>query len=325
MTHPLRLVVAFFLGVAAFTAFIGAAKAAPALRSVVTVTRDIVVLGDLISDAGALAGTPIFRAPDHGLTGTLSADSVIAAARKAGLEISSNGAIREISVTRSGRAAGKAEIEGAIRLALADHTRSPAPENIDISFEGEPLLTADTAENARVEANILRWSAENGVFEATISLTANGRTLVRQNITGNAMDGIDVVVAATSITRKKTLDPQDLTIVRLPRRQVTADMVQDIAEAVGMSTKRAMRGNDVIRNGDLEKPILVERGATVTIVHAVPGMTLTARGQALSAGAKGTAVSVMNNQSKRVIDATVTGTGQVTVTTGHAAVVLSAR
>jgi flagella basal body P-ring formation protein FlgA len=48
-------------------------------------------------------------------------------------------------------------------------------------------------------------------------------------------------------------------------------------------------------------------------VFEVPGITLTARGKALSAGAEGDTIDVLNPHSKRVLQATVRGPGTVVV------------
>ena len=67
------------------------------------------------------------------------------------------------------------------------------------------------------------------------------------------------------------------------------------------------------------KPELVQRNETVTIIYEVPGIVLTMRGKALEAGAEGDIINVLNVQSKRTIQATVTGPGRVTVSRRHAA------
>jgi flagella basal body P-ring formation protein FlgA len=50
------------------------------------------------------------------------------------------------------------------------------------------------------------------------------------------------------------------------------------------------------------------------ILYEVPGISLTARGKAEENGSLGDTVNVLNVQSKRVIQAVVSGPGQVTVT-----------
>ena len=63
------------------------------------------------------------------------------------------------------------------------------------------------------------------------------------------------------------------------------------------------------------KPAIIQRNDTVTIVYEAPGFTLTLRGQAQEAGALGDTISVLNVESKRVVQGVVSGPGRVTVNT----------
>ncbi len=87
MTSPtsIRLL---FAGVAFAVALGGAAAAqtpsapaAPALKASVTVSGDIVTIGDLVENAGPVADVPIFRAPDLGTTGAVATDRILDAIR----------------------------------------------------------------------------------------------------------------------------------------------------------------------------------------------------------------------------------------------------
>ena len=51
----------------------------PRLKSAARVSSDIVRIGDLIENAGAVANTPIFRAPDLGQTGAVASRAVLEA------------------------------------------------------------------------------------------------------------------------------------------------------------------------------------------------------------------------------------------------------
>ena len=65
----------------------------------------------------------------------------------------------------------------------------------------------------------------------------------------------------------------------------------------------------------------MQRNDTVTLIYEAPGLTLTLRGQAQDAGALGDTISVINSQSKRVVQGVVTGPGRVTVTPSPARLV----
>ena len=56
---------------------------------------------------------------------------------------------------------------------------------------------------------------------------------------------------------------------------------------------------------------LVLRNETVTLVYEAPGMVLTIRGKANDGGAEGDVISVLNEQSKRVVQGMIVGPGRV--------------
>ena len=97
-----------------------AAAQAPALRASVTVTGDVVRIGDLIDNAGAVAEVPIFRSPDLGTRGAVATDRIVEAIRPHQLiDIDTRG-LTEVIVTRASRTitgAGDcgAHIAGAVR------------------------------------------------------------------------------------------------------------------------------------------------------------------------------------------------------------------
>jgi flagella basal body P-ring formation protein FlgA len=70
----------------------------------------------------------------------------------------------------------------------------------------------------------------------------------------------------------------------------------------------------MLRQADLTKPELVQRNEAVTLLFEVPGILLTVRGKALDAGTQGDIINVLNTQSKRTVQGTVTALGTVTVT-----------
>src|SRR5215467_5776163 len=85
--------------------------ATPVLKRSVTVTNDVVRIGDLVDNAGANANVPLFRSPDIGTTGMVAASQVVQALRSHAIaDVNTNG-IDGIEVTRAGRAILKKEIE----------------------------------------------------------------------------------------------------------------------------------------------------------------------------------------------------------------------
>src|SRR6187397_1124606 len=85
--------------------------AAPALRASVTVSGDIVRIGDIIDNAGTAAQIAIYRAPDLGTTGVLPVAQVLNTLRSHHVIGVDTRDLREISVTRLARTLESKDIE----------------------------------------------------------------------------------------------------------------------------------------------------------------------------------------------------------------------
>src|SRR3954454_24251221 len=92
--------------------------AAPVLRGNVTVSSDIVRVGDIIDNAGSAAQIAIYRAPDLGTTGSLPVPQVLNALRAHQVIAVDARDLKEISVTRLARTIDSKDIEAQVARAL---------------------------------------------------------------------------------------------------------------------------------------------------------------------------------------------------------------
>ena len=109
----------------------------PSLKSEAIINGDIVRIGDLIENAGIVATVPIFRAPDLGYTGTVSADAVLEAVRKHALIGVNVGDVREVTVTRASRTIPADEIEDVIAKSLSARHDLGSSKDIVVTFARE--------------------------------------------------------------------------------------------------------------------------------------------------------------------------------------------
>ena len=166
-----------------------------------------------------------------------------------------------------------------------------------------------------LEITKLDYSASNGRFTATLKL-ASGRLFGLQ---GKVEDGYDIPVLTRQIRAGEIVNNEDLTFVRMAQSRLARGSLVNADDIVGLSAKRQLRAGIALRSGDFEKPIVVRKGDTVTMVFRAPGVELTARGKAMTAGGIGDTVAVLNAQSHKQVDAVVTGSGSVTVSPHGAA------
>lgn len=131
-----------------------------------------------------------------------------------------------------------------------------------------------------------------------------------QTFTLKATVSAKVAIAATAVSSGKALTEAD---VAVERRDITSlpDAISDPAAAVGQSSRRALRGGDVLRSAWLSAPVLVKRGDSVRIVAQRDGITVTVAGEAQESGARGAVVRVRNSGNGKVIRARVVDEGTV--------------
>jgi flagellar basal body P-ring formation protein FlgA len=122
---------------------------------------------------------------------------------------------------------------------------------------------------------------------------------------------IRIVVPARAIARGQTIGDSDLAYQMVDAQSVQPGIVTSMDDLDGMEARRVLRAGEPVRPDDIRKPILVTKGATVTMTFNAPGIMLTAVGKAMTEGGMGESVTVLNPVSYRQITCTVTGAGTV--------------
>jgi flagella basal body P-ring formation protein FlgA len=288
--------------------------AAPALRANVTVTGDLVRIGDIIDNAGSAAQIAIYRAPDLGTTGSLSVTQVLNALRSHQVIGVDTKDLKEISVTRLARTLEGKDIEAQVARALERKNGLGEAANLTLAFDRDPGdIRLDAANSGAMQASIVRFDPRNGRFDITFEISNDsGTATAKLRFSGSAVETIEAAVLARSIERNEVLKSSDVVIERRPKAEVGNDAATR-ERAVGMQARRQLRAGQAVRVADLAKPDLVQRDQNVTLIYDTPGIYLTVRGKALDNGTEGDVVNVMNLQSKRTISGTVTGRGQVSI------------
>src|SRR6478752_6129696 len=291
------------------------AIAAPALRASVTVSGDIVRIGDIVDNAGTAAQIAIYRAPDLGTTGALPVAHVLNALRAHQVIGVVTGELKEISVTRLARTIESKDIEQQVARALERRNGLGEAANLSLTFDRDPGdVRLDASNTGGIQASAVRYDPRNSRFDVTFEIAnENGTSSTRLRFSGTAIETIEAAVLARNVERNEVLKSSDVVVERRPKAEVGADAAAR-DRAVGMQARRQLRAGQALRVADLARPDLVQRDQNVTLVYESPGLYLTVRGKALEGGTEGDVVNVMNLQSKRTVSGTVSGRGQVSIT-----------
>ncbi|WP_219685052.1 flagellar basal body P-ring formation chaperone FlgA [Bradyrhizobium canariense] len=288
--------------------------ATPTLRASITVTSDVVRVGDLIDNAGSAALIPVYRSPDLGTTGALPVAQVLAVLRAKQVIGVMTGDIKEVQVIRLARTLANKDLETAVATALERRFGLGDAANITVTFDrGIADMRLDASNTGTLQPVATRYDARSGRFDIAFEINNDSNPApTKLRFTGTAIETVEVAVLTRDIDRVDLLKASDVAMERRPKAEVTGEAASR-DRTLGMQLRRPMRAGTPIRVADIVKPDFVQRDQNVTVIYQVPGIYLTTRGKAIESGAEGDTISVLNLQTKRTLSGVVTGRGQVTV------------
>ncbi|MDR3154327.1 MAG: flagellar basal body P-ring formation chaperone FlgA [Deltaproteobacteria bacterium] len=155
-------------------------------------------------------------------------------------------------------------------------------------------------------------SSNPNYLSGTVYFTVNGQDAGRVRVTAQIDLQVPALVAARDLPRGHVLGEEDLSESYVPFARAKGALT-DAAQGAGQTLKTSVRAGAPVRDRDLVRTAMVSKGETVTIIAQSGGLKVTALGQAREEGALGQTISVMNQDSKKVISAKVIGPGQVEV------------
>jgi flagella basal body P-ring formation protein FlgA len=311
-----RIVIAFVLlvGLGCEAGAQSAPATAPKLKELVTVTSELVRIGDLVENAGTAADTPVFRAPDLGETGSVPVSRVADALRPYDIANLDTAGLTEVVVTRAARDITRKDIDERITRAFAGQYGFGQADNLAVILDRDiRVLHVEATATADLAVSRMNLDPRNGRFD--ISFELPGSMAARRlplRFTGTISETLEATTLLRAVRAGETIKASDVATERRPRADVGNETIS-VDQAVGMAAKHALRAGQALRTGDLIKPQVVQRNEAITLTYEVPGILLTVRGKALEAGAVGDIIGVLNIQSNRTIQATVTGPGRVAI------------
>ncbi len=290
----------------------GTAVQAATLKPAATVADGQILLGDLFDGlAPDLAVRPVLTAPEPGRRANLDAPALSRIAAASGIDWRATGGADRIVVERASVQVTNVTIVDSLRQALRD---AGAGDGVDVLLDNRTLsFFLPVGNDATVRVENLAYDAQRGRLTADIVAPATGPELTRQQVGARAIDMVELPVLSRRLAQGELIAEADITWVRQPRDRVQAGVVSDVSEMIGKTVRRAVPPNQAVFVRDVREPVVVAKGAAVTILLQSETMTLTASGKALSDGAQGELVRIVNTSSSRVIDAVVTGPNLVAV------------
>jgi len=145
------------------------------------------------------------------------------------------------------------------------------------------------------------YSPRSGRFVIRLAPPAGAAPV---SITGFARAEVSFPVLTRPIARGEIITEDDIAYIETAVSHPGA-FVHDANALIGMEARRPLRAQAPLRASDIAAPVLINKGAVITLTYAIEGMRLSHQGVALSGGGKGEIISVRNIQSDRVLKAVI--------------------
>ena len=299
-------VAAFAIGSLALSPIAEAAR----LRGNTTLIGKDVTIGDLWDEAGQDAARVLGPAPSPGARITVEAPQLAAIARQFGVAWRPASPGDRATLDRAGRPLAREAVVRALREAL---TLLGAPDDIDIELTGyvAPVLPVDSDDRPLVSQ--CEYDRASGRFTALISVKAGDALATQQRVVGRAQEMVELPTPTHRLVPGSAIAAADLRITRVVAAGLRVEPVRGLAEAIGMAPRHAAAAGQPIPRAELERPVVVEKGARVTMELRTPFLSVLTLGQAAESGGIGDRVPVINLASRAVVEGEIVAAGQVRV------------
>ena len=282
------------------------------LNAQVTVSSDMVALGDLFANAGDAANRPVAYAPQPGKKAVFDARWLARVAKAYKLDWRPLGTRDRAIVERASSIISRTDIEDTLQAVLVSDFGAEVGLNIELSNSSLRLHVPVEAE-ATVAVNDVKFDARTGRFSAYVSAPAHDPNAARSRVTGNLISMTEIPVLTRRMMSGEVIGEGDIEWVKTRTARLQGDVISDAGQLIGLAAKRGLRAGQPIRTAEVRTPRLISKGQIVTLVVKTPAMTLTSQGRALDEGGRGDVIRIINTQSRTTVEGTINRTGVVTV------------
>jgi len=306
----------------AMTAFIVNTAQAAEPRVSVSLTSNVVTVGDVFEGVTHDADHVLAPAPAYGTTMTLTAYDLkrISDAFNLGWFPQTN--TEEVVLRRDAHEVDHYAIEAALQKSLAEQMNG---QKFELQLN-DPALAFHLPETSATDLDVSNMKVDltKGEFHALVTAPKGAsRPLVKQDVAGKVFAVVDVPVVRNMLHNGDVIGMADIDYTTIRTADLASNVITDAKKLVGMSPRRSISPSKPITVVDVMLPVIIKKGDLVTMVLKSPTMTLTTQGKALENAADGDSLRVINISSNQALDAVVTGPKTVSVNAPAEATILN--
>lgn len=222
------------------------------------------------------------------------------------------GMASQVIVRRASHALHSDDIEAALRGKLRAELKG---KKFDLQMSARNL-TLKLPDNIAATLDIasLKYDLLQGDFQAVVTVPAGAeKPYLRKEITGRLYTVSSVPVLKSAVRSGDVITADDIEYIDIRNADLGGNIITDTQKLVGMTPRRGLSPLKPVSLNDIEQPVVVKKGDTVTMLLQSGALQLTTQGHALESGAAGEVVHIINKSSNKVIEAVITGPRTVSV------------
>jgi len=279
------------------------------LASRAIIDDTVIRLGDIFQGVGKYADRVVAYAPQPGARAVFDARWLQRMATSFRLNWRPTSRNDRLVVERASRIISRNDIETILHQRLVDEG-GKASSRVILSNRSFRLYVPVNQPIA-LSIDQLNFDPSNGRFTAL--LTWGNRANDHRRLSGRFERMAQVPVLIARVMRGSLISKSNIQWIPVPETRLTRTTITDLEHLTGMSAKRSLQPGRPVTLGDVRRPLLVNKGETVTLLLTTPSMQLSTKGRALQAGSNGDTIRISNLQSNTIIDAVITGPGRARV------------
>jgi flagellar basal body P-ring formation protein FlgA len=191
---------------------------------------------------------------------------------------------------------------------------STGAESYNITFSSEiPEIIVPSLDVPQIEVSDLSMPAKGGIFSAILKISNAAGPIENVTLRGMAERMVRVPTLNKTVQNGRVIEEKDIEWTTIRALSVGDSIIQDAALLIGSTPRKSILSGNPVRLTDIEKPKVITRGDSVTLVFDKGGMYLTTKGRAMEDGTIGDIIKISNVSSNRQIEGRVTANKEVTV------------
>lgn len=318
-----KLYITIFFTLFSFSgAPLNAQELLPELKPSAMVDDSVITLGDLFSELTEKQDIVIATAPEPGKKVLVSARHILQLTRTNNVRWRNSAGVTNVIVSRMSTVVSYEDLADDLKAELNNLNHSN--QNLEIRFYNRngKIHLPNGFDVADISIKNISLNRGSDKFSALVGAPTGSGGETLHTINGRTISVTMIPSLARTIRNGDVIKASDITWISLADNQVSRNVIRTSDQLIGMTPRNQIKEGSTVRLSDVNRPVLVKRGALVKINFNTSNISLSTIGKAVEKGGKGDVIQVKNNASQKVISAIVLGTNLVEVHADASSLVL---